>query len=180
MYIDIDAIVGAAKGISSEKLAGLLANKASNADILEEMRIIGNAAGTAAETVFQSAVQADKELGVDEKANTMESILSIVVLSRPGLESLIADFLATSAVAGQVNNVANDNIFRSASNFLAFGRKPNANANLDTLANADWAQYDRETVNNFEGDIDGRVNLIPEQYRFTGTVNIAYHLHLSE
>ena len=40
--------------------------------------------------------------------------------------------------------------------------------------------YNREIVNNYEGDIDGRVNLIPEQYRFTGTVNIAYHLHLSE
>jgi len=52
--------------------------------------------------------------------------------------------------------------------------------NLETLANADWTKYDREAVNSYTGDEDGRVELIPPEFRFTGTVNIAYHLHLNE
>ena len=52
--------------------------------------------------------------------------------------------------------------------------------NLETLANADWAQYDREAVNDYVGDIDGRIALIPEQFRFTGTVDISYHMHFNE
>ena len=52
--------------------------------------------------------------------------------------------------------------------------------NLETLANADWTQYDRQAVTDYNGDLDGRIALIPEQFRFTGTVNIAYHMHLNE
>ena len=52
--------------------------------------------------------------------------------------------------------------------------------NLETLAKADWTQYNRQAVTDYDGDLDGRIALIPEQFRFTGTVNIAYHMHLNE
>ena len=53
-------------------------------------------------------------------------------------------------------------------------------ANLDELAEADWTQFNREAVQQFEGDMDGRIALIPEQYRFKGTIDLAYHMHLEE
>ena len=54
-------------------------------------------------------------------------------------------------------------------------------ANLDELAEADWTQFNREAVQQFEGNMDGRIALIPEQYRFKGTIDLAYHfMHLEE
>jgi hypothetical protein len=52
--------------------------------------------------------------------------------------------------------------------------------NLEELADADWTQYDRKAVHDFDGDMDGRVNLIPDQYRFKGTVTVACHFHAVE
>ena len=52
--------------------------------------------------------------------------------------------------------------------------------NLESLADADWTQYDREVAHDYEGDLDGRIALIPEQYRFNGTVKISYHMHFNE
>ena len=52
--------------------------------------------------------------------------------------------------------------------------------NLESLADADWTQYDREVAHNYEGDLDGRIALIPEQFRFTGNVKLSYHMHLNE
>jgi|GEM_PF-2834175 len=52
--------------------------------------------------------------------------------------------------------------------------------NLETLANADWTKYDREAINTYAGDVDGRIALISPEFRFNGTVNISYHMHLNE
>lgn len=49
--------------------------------------------------------------------------------------------------------------------------------NLDELAEADWAHYDREEVNNFEVPMDDRVEQIPLACRFKGTVDLVFHLH---
>ena len=45
------------------------------------------------------------------------------------------------------------------------------------LAEADWAHYDREEVNNFEVPMDDRVEQIPLACRFKGTVDLVFHLH---
>jgi hypothetical protein len=44
------------------------------------------------------------------------------------------------------------------------------------LAEADWAHYDRKTVNDLDGTMDERVALIPESCRFKGTVDFVFHL----
>ena len=49
--------------------------------------------------------------------------------------------------------------------------------NLDELAEADWAHYNREEVNNFEVPMDDRVEQIPSACRFKGTVDLVIHLH---
>ena len=49
--------------------------------------------------------------------------------------------------------------------------------NLDELAEADWAHYDRKAVTNFDGPIDARVALIPPACRFKGTADLVFHLH---
>ena len=48
------------------------------------------------------------------------------------------------------------------------------------VANADWTKYDREAINAYAGDVDGRIALISPEFRFNGTVNINYHMHLNE
>ena len=52
--------------------------------------------------------------------------------------------------------------------------------NLESLADVDWTQYDRSVAHGYDGDLDGRIALIPERYRFTGTVKLSYHMHLNE
>ena len=59
-------------------------------------------------------------------------------------------------------------------------------ADLDKLANADWTQYDGTEVKATEDDatIPDRfwkaADLIPEPYRFTGSVDVSFKLHANE
>lgn len=79
------------------------------------------------------------------------------------------------------NNAMGDTVMVGPGSYYACSMDINLpKDNLDALADADWSQYDYKTTNDFVGTMEARVQTIPEQYRFKGTVNLAYHLHLNE
>ena len=54
-------------------------------------------------------------------------------------------------------------------------------ANLESLADADWTEYDREYVNEAprDGGTSAMVERIPEKFRFTGEVSTAIHFSIN-
>ena len=97
-YIDIDRMVAAAKSISTDRLAGLLASNAPKDQVFDAMREINDAVTAVTNKAFEADAEAGKEVGPDELFGFTTVMMDLVVLSRPEMEVPLARFLTESVV----------------------------------------------------------------------------------
>ena len=130
-YLDIDAMVAAAKGISTANLAKLLANKAPKQEVFTAMRAITAEINAAMRKMFEPAIKAGKEIGTEEFSNYITPMVSMVVHSTPVLAENLALFYASPEMAEEnLFDVDENNEGHPAANFMAFAQEPGENAAL--------------------------------------------------
>ena len=134
-YLDIDAMVASVKEISTTNLTGFLADNAPKERIFEAMDDISTAVTNAMNEMFEAARKAGKDIGAEEKGDFIDAMIRMVVLSKPGLADLLAQFLSSPAMANE--NVYQLGVHHPAANFMAFKPVPGANAELASKLGTD-------------------------------------------
>ena len=99
-YLRLDDIVAAARALPSADLVARLDAQAPKADVYAAMHAITQAKDAAANTLFEQARAAGKEVGPDELGNVGTLIAEIFLDLTPGLRERIAAFLRREDVAG--------------------------------------------------------------------------------
>ena len=125
--VDVGVMVNAAKSVSGRHLLDLLDANAPKDQVYGEMAVIMGPLVAAKEQIFAAARARGRALGPDENANILGPMVSIVVLSQPGLEGKLSKFLARDDVRAGLDDEQTAQVLVS---FLDFRRETGANADL--------------------------------------------------
>ena len=129
--INVDAMVNGARNAAEvgRQLLNLLSANAPKDQIYGAMRAVMAPLTTAKNQILAAARAQGREIGPDEAANILDPMVSIVVLSQPGLAHQLANFLVRDDVSADFT-MDQTQPAEAMINFLPFKQEPGANAAL--------------------------------------------------
>ena len=129
--INVDAMVNGARNAAEagRQLLNLLSANAPKDQIYGAMRAVMAPLTTAKNQILAAARAQGREIGPDEAANILDPMVSIVVLSQPGLAHALAEFLVRDDVSADFT-MDQTQPAEVMINFLPFKPEPGANAAL--------------------------------------------------